>query len=260
MKDAPLRTIRLLVAYEGTRFLGWQRQKKGPTVQQAIEEAVARVTGERVAVHGAGRTDAGVHAAGQVAHVRVRTAIPSERIPHALNANLPEDVRVLEASDAPDGFHARFGARAKVYAYTVRLHPHENPLDRAFVHRVSPPLDVAAMREGAAALLGTHDFGSFATHGSEGPAASRPSRIAGRGSVRTLARLDLAERGDYLTLIVEGDGFLRNMVRTIAGTLLEVGRGRLAPSAIPGILAARDRRRAGPTAPARGLCLLAVRY
>ncbi len=254
MKDAPLRTIRLLVAYEGTRFLGWQRQKRGPTVQQALEEAVARVTGERVTVHGAGRTDAGVHAAGQVAHVRVRTAIPAERIPHALNANLPPDVRVLEASDAPAGFHARFQARAKVYAYTVRVHPHENPLDRAFVHRVSPPLDVPAMREAAAALLGAHDFASFATRGSEDPPRGH------RGHVRTVAHLDLAERGDYLTLIVEGDGFLRNMVRTIAGTLLEIGRGRLAPSEIPGILAARDRRRAGPTAPARGLCLLAVRY
>ena len=245
-----LRTLRFTVAYEGTRYVGWQRQAEGETVQGVLEAAFAALASAPVVVHGAGRTDAGVHARGQVAHVRAALPVPVDRLPYALNAHLPPDIVVLEAREADEGFHARFSALGKRYGYTLRVHPFPHPLDRDFVWRVDPPLDVAAMQAAAAQLVGCHDFTSFATHADDGP----------DDRVRTLTRLDVRPFGDYLEILAEADGFLRNMVRSLVGTLVEVGRGRLAATEVLAILAARDRRRAPATAPAHGLCLLEGRY
>ena len=245
-------TTRLTVAYDGSRFLGWQRQPRGPTVQGILEAGLAKlaIDGGPVAVHGAGRTDAGVHARGQVAHLRHALRVPVDRLPYACNASLPPDIVVLDAAPAPDDFHARYSATGKSYGYTIRLHRFPHPLDRQYVWRVDPVLDVAAMQAAARLLVGRHDFTSFTTHAHEGPT----------DRVRDLRRLDVVQLGEYLELLFEGSGFLRNMVRAIVGTLVQVGHGKRAPTDMTRILDANDRREAGPTAPASGLCLLAVTY
>jgi tRNA pseudouridine38-40 synthase len=245
-------TTRLTVAYDGSRFLGWQRQAHGLTVQGILEEALAHVAldGGPVVVHGAGRTDTGVHARGQVAHVRHALRVPVDRLPYACNAWLPSDVVVLDAARVSDDFHARYSATGKTYGYTIRLHRFPHPLDRQYVWRIDPVLDVAAMQAAAQLLVGRHDFTSFTTHAHEGPA----------DRVRDLRRLDVVQLGEYLELLFEGSGFLRNMVRAIVGTLVQVGHGKRAPADMTRILDANDRREAGPTAPASGLCLLAVTY
>jgi tRNA pseudouridine38-40 synthase len=245
-----MRTLRILVAYDGSGFAGWQRQEGFPSVQQSLEEAVARVTGETVTVHGAGRTDAGVHALAQVAHFRSSTAIPDDRLVRALNAHLPESVTVYRVATVPSGFHARFTACGKRYVYRMLATPLRPPLGRGLVAWIPYPLDAARMRAGAAHLVGRHDFASFASQGSR-PRAS---------TVRRIVRIHVVGRRQRVDLFVQGDGFLYNMVRAIAGTLIEVGRGRLEPGSVREILAAKDRRLAGPTAPPHGLYLLRVLY
>ena len=241
---------RLLVEYDGTDFEGWQLQPGARTVQGAIEEAFARVAGRRVVVYGAGRTDAGVHAAGQVANARAETRLEPVVLRRALNASLPRDVAVRALSAARDAFDARRDARSKLYVYRIWNAETRSPLRERWSHALPAPLDLGAMRGAAAALLGTHDFASFRAAGG-----------AGRTSVRTLTRLDLAgEAGGELRFEVEGDAFLRHMVRNLVGTLLEVGRGRRAVGWPAEVLAARDRRQGGPTAPARGLTLIRVDY
>lgn len=243
--------FKLTLEYDGTGFEGWQVQAGGRrTVQGALEEAIGRVTGARAAVTGAGRTDAGVHAEGQVASAAVETRLPPAELQRALNAVLPEDVAVIGLAAAPDGFHARRDARWKVYRYAIWNGPQRSPL-RARTHlRVGARLDLAAMRDAAATLVGTHDFASFQAAGSS---------VA--STVRTLARVEVrgAERGD-VAIEVQGSGFLRHMVRTLAGTLIEVGTGKRPPGSMPAVLAARRRAAAGPTAAARGLTLVRVEY
>ena len=209
-------------------------------------------SGERVVVHGSGRTDAGVHAQAQVAHICAQLKMPVDRVPYAVNTHLPRDIVVLDAVAMPDDFHARFSAIGKVYQYTIRLHRFAHPLDRHTTWRVDPTLDVAAMQAAAAQFVGTHDFTSLTTHADDGP-EDRVRRV-------TRCAIALDRGGDYLRCTVEGEGFLRNMVRTLVGTLVEVGRGKRTSESIPGLLSARDRRLAGPTAPAGGLCLLRVDY
>lgn len=244
-----MRNVRVRLAYDGSRFFGWQRQAGFRSVQAAVEEALEALVGETVTVHGAGRTDTGVHALGQVAHFHVESRIPDERLPLALNAHLPEGVVVRDLETCPDAFHAQRDARSKRYGYLVRTTRFRPPFGRDFCHWVPDPLDVPAMRAAAEHLRGEHDFSALANAGSPR-----------RSNVRVLRSVRLVARRQALALFVEGNGFLYNMVRTIAGTLIEVGRGKLAPDAIPRILAARDRTLAGPTAPAAGLYLLAVRY
>jgi len=248
--------FRFVLEYDGTDFAGWQRQREGErTVQGVLEDALARVVGVRAAVIGAGRTDAGVHAEGQVASAELETVLAPETLARALNARLPCDVAVLEATLAPPGFHARYDARAKVYRYSIWNSRQPSPLRQRRFLTVRAPLDVEAMREAAQHLAGCHDFACFETRPE--PAAGR----AGRSTVRRLDRVELSgSAGGEIQLELEGSGFLRHMVRAIAGTLLEVGRARRAPESLPGLLAGRDRREAGPTAPARGLTLVRLRY
>jgi tRNA pseudouridine38-40 synthase len=244
-----MRCLKLTIAYDGTNYVGWQRQASGVSIQQLIERAFEPIAGEAPAVAGAGRTDAGVHAVGQVASVKIETDLPAGTLRRALNFRLPPDVRVLRVEDAPPDFHARFQAAGKRYRYRLATAPILLPFDRWFVWHVPGRGDVDAMRRGAAVLVGCHDFASFQA---AGPDAD--------DTVRTLRELAIREDPGELVFDIEGDGFLRHMVRTIVGTLAEIGAGRRTPESISAILAARDRQTAGRTAPARGLTLMEVTY
>jgi len=247
-----MRTLKLTLAYDGTNYVGWQRQTNGVSVQQVIEDAFVPLAGGVApgpGVAGAGRTDAGVHAAGQVASVNVEFEFPAAAVQRALNVRLPLDIRVLEVEDAPLGFHARFQARGKTYRYRVVTTPVLSPFDRAFVWHATEPRELDRMRRAAALLVGRHDFASF---------QSRGSTMV--DTVRTLERLDLHEREDGYVVELEGDGFLRHMARIIVGTLADVGAGLRTPESVRTILHACDRREAGPTVPPSGLTLIGVRY
>lgn len=243
--------LRLTLEYDGTEFEGWQSQGPGHrTVQDVLEAALEQVTGRRCPVAAAGRTDAGVHAEGQVASCAPDTELDARDLGRALNGVLPPDLAVVEAAEAPPGFHAQRDARSKLYRYALWNGPVRSPLRERIHWGLRTPLDVAAMRVAAAPLLGTHDFAAFQSAGG-----------GVRTSVRTLTRLDVeGAAGGEIRLWVAGTGFLRHMVRALAGTLVEVGRGRRPADDLPAVLASRDRARAGPTAPARGLTLVRVDY
>jgi tRNA pseudouridine38-40 synthase len=242
-----MKNYRLVLGYDGTDFRGWQRQPDGRTVQGVLEEAVFKVTRKRTVVHGAGRTDAGVHALGQVAGFRGAFKLTDEVLYRALNAVLPADVRVFSLEEAPPGFHARRSARSKLYRYRIVHAPQASPLDRRYVLHWPYPLKLGAMREAARLFVRTADFTAFSSNRDRTP-------------VRTVTRSELRRSGDEIVYTIEAQGFLRYMVRAIVGTLLEVGRGRIRPADIEGIFANRDRSLAGPTAPARGLTLVRVDY
>jgi len=244
-----MRRLMMTLEYDGTDFRGWQLQAEGRTVQGALEEAIGKASGAASRVTGAGRTDAGVHALGQVAHFDTDSELPADQFLRAVNHWLPKDVSVLDCREAPDGFHARFSAASKLYRYRILRSAVRRPLRDRFAVRVWRSLDVGAMAECAALLVGEHDFASFASEHS-----------AARSSVRRVARSELIEDGDELHLLIEADGFLYNMVRIVAGTLLAVGRGKMTAGAFAEALEARDRTAAGPTAAARGLALLQVNY
>lgn len=250
------RNIKLRLTYDGTNYVGWQRQRAQPTIQETLEEALARMTGERIVLHGAGRTDAGVHALGMVASFQTASAIPLVAFERGLNSMLPPDIRIMEATEMPLSFHARFSASGKIYGYRFTTAPIMPPCDRLYVAHFPGPCDFAALRAALPALLGEHDFSCFEATGSR-PAESR------RGAVRCIRQLELVEereRPGFYEIIVAGDGFLRHMVRNMVGTLIEVGRGRRSPDSLAALLAAGDRSAAGPTAPACGLTLKEVLY
>ena len=242
--------IKLVLEYEGTNYAGWQRQENAVTVQQAVEEALFAVTGERIAVHASGRTDSAVHALGQVAHFDTAARMDPDKFAYALNAHLPRDVRVLDSRRARDAFHARFDARGKLYRYDIHNAPHASAIHRHTRLHVHWPLDIEAMRKAARRVVGTHDFAAFR-------AAAGPSK---RSTVRTVTRSEVLRKGALVSYEIAGNGFLYNMVRILAGTLLEVGLGRRPPDAVSEALAGRERTLAGPTAPAYGLTLVRVFY
>jgi tRNA pseudouridine38-40 synthase len=230
-----MRTLKLTVSYDGTHYVGWQRQLNGLSIQQLVEEAFVPLLGAAPTVAGASRTDAGVHALGQVASLNLDSALPAPAIQRALNMRLPED--------------ARFHASGKSYRYRIATTPVLSPFDRWFVWHVSQPLETARMQRAAAALVGRHDFAAFQ--------ASGASIV---GTVRTLERVEVIDAGGEVRVEIDGEGFLRHMVRTIAGTLTEIGLGQRPVEAMAEIVAAGDRRLAGKTAPALGLTLVSVKY
>ena len=247
-----MRNIALVIAYKGTCYAGWQRQQNAVSIEETIGDAIAAVTGERVTLYGAGRTDAGVHALGFRLNFHADTRIPAAKLPLALNQHLPPDIRVLAAQTVPEDFHARYAAHTKTYLYRIHNHPIDSPFDAAYYTRVPRRLDEAAMQAAAQQFVGTHDFLALCAAGS--------SAAAHGDTVRTITDCHVTRRGDEVDIEVTADGYLYNMVRILAGTLCEVGAGRLRAADIPAILASRDRSRAGPTLPAKGLFLKCVDY
>jgi tRNA pseudouridine38-40 synthase len=241
---------RLTIEYDGAPFVGWQRQDNGPSIQGALEDAVFAFCGERVAVHGAGRTDAGVHALGQVAHIDLVGEKPVDTVQAAVNFHLkPQPIVVTQAEIVAADFHARFSATARRYRYLILNRRAPPALDRGRVWHVPVPLDAAAMADAAALLIGRHDFNSF-----------RSAACQAASSLKTLDQLDVTRDGDLVRIDVGARSFLHNQVRILVGTLQLVGRGQWTKRDVADALAACDRTRAGPTAPPQGLCLMAVRY
>lgn len=239
----------LKLSYRGDGYSGWQRQSNSLSVQQVVEEALADLVGAPTRIHGAGRTDAGVHARGQVAHFDLERQFPVSGLQHGTNRSLPDDIRVMAARRMPEGFHARKCAVSKEYRYRCMVGGTLSPLDAPMAVRVNPDTDLEVMREATRLLVGRHDFTAFA--------------LAGGGHGQPFRRILSAQWKQWdavLELHIIGDGFLRGMVRSIVGTLLEVGRGRLSGTDFAALLRGRPRSEAGPTAPARGLVLQAVHY
>lgn len=241
--------IMLVVEYDGTNYIGWQRQTNGVSVQQMLEDAFFEVSGQRAAINGAGRTDAGVHALGQVAHMDTNCTIPPEKISYAMNAHLPYDIRVKSSENANDDFHARFSAKAKTYIYTYYNSEHPSAIYRNITAHVRGVLDISAMKKAAKSFCGTHDFASFCASGSDVT-----------DTVRTVYSIDITNEKPFVRIEVTGSGFLYNMVRIIAGTLLSVGKGKISADDVEQIIADKDRNKASATAPARGLTMKKVFY
>lgn len=242
--------IKVVLEYDGTNFAGWQRQAKGRTVEGELRRALRSITGQDVTVQAAGRTDAGAHAEGQVASFHTDGRISPHRLMAALNARLPDDVAVLSADEVGEGFHARYSARWRRYRYRYLDRPARPALERARCWHVrGDRLDVGAMSRAANALVGKHDWTSFCS-------ATEPPR----DRVREMRSATVARRGDYVELELVAEGFLRGLVRSIAGALAEVGRGDRPPEWVGDVLRARDRRKAPRTAPAGGLTLMEVIY
>lgn len=241
---------RLDIAYDGSRYEGWQRQKKTDrTIQGKIEEVLSRMEGKPVEIQGAGRTDAGVHARGQTANVRLESLKTEEEIRRYLNHYLPEDIEILRVAGVNERFHSRLSAVGKRYIYRIGTDDRKEVFERKYRYHLGKTLDVEAMRRSAALLTGTHDFRSFCGN----------PRMK-KSSVRTITRLEIEEEAHQVKLIFEGNGFLQYMVRILTGTLMEVGLHSRSADSMKEILAARDRTAAGVTAPACGLCLDKVFY
>ena len=241
---------KLTIQYDGSRYDGWQRQgNTDNTIQGKIESVLSRLVGESVEIHGAGRTDAGVHAEGQVASVKLPGKRSAAEVMDYLNQYLPEDIAVIAVEEADERFHARLTAVGKVYRYDIRLGSTPNVFRRKYQYRVEQPLDIAAMRQAAEHLTGTHDYRAFCSN-----------KRYKKSTVRTVSAIDIQVDGADMSITFRGDGFLYNMVRILTGTLLEVGLGERKPEEMPAILESLDRTRAGKTAPAQGLTLVQVEY
>lgn len=244
-----MKNYKMTLMYDGTRYYGWEHQPGRDTIQGKLEAVLERMCGAAVEVIGAGRTDAGVHAKGMVASFQAETERAPEEIRDYLNRYLPDDIAVKEVREAAPRFHARYKAVGKTYCYTCFDGPVKPVFNRRYVTRLDAAPDLEAMRRAAAVLQGEHDFRSF---------CGNPKMK--KSTVRTVDTIEIVRKGGYLYFNVHGTGFLQNMVRILVGTLLEVGYGRMAPEQMGDILAARDRRLAGPTAPPEGLCLMKVDY
>ncbi len=249
-RNSSLRNIKLVLEYDGSPFFGFQRQKDKPTVQGSVEKALSTLFNRPLKIGAAaGRTDAGVHAKAQILHFKTDSNLPLGKIQTALNALLPEEIAVKRAQEMPLDFHARYGARSKTYEYVILNSRVRSPLLNGKVYQYPHSLDLAGMRKAGRMLLGRQNFKVFHASGS-----------GRKSSIRSIRRFRIEKEGDQIRFIVEADGFLYHMVRSIVGTLLEVGRGRLSPKDFAGVLKKRDRSLAGITVPARGLTLVSVKY
>lgn len=250
------RRIKLLIAYDGTDYCGWQRQQNGPSIQGEIEKRLSTITCEEIVLHGAGRTDAGVHANGMVAHFDTHARISDHDLTRGLNSMLPGAIRILKVDTCSPEFHARFSATGKIYHYHLFTGDIQPPLLRFYTHHLKVPLNHETMSKCMEIIRGCHDFSSFENSGSRDKSVK-----GGRGAVRTIYKTNITtEKADTLIFEFIGDGFLKNMVRNLVGTILEVGRGKIEIGQFRAILEAADRSTAGPTAPANGLFLQEVLY
>ena len=245
-----MRNIKLIVEYDGTAYCGWQRQENGRSIQQLLEESIGRMTGEEVRVIGSGRTDAGVHAIGQVAHFHTASLLGERNFRMGINSLLPADIAVREVREVDLSFHARYDVKSKVYIYRICNRPVRSVLERHYAWFVWEPLSLSKINGVLDLFLGRHDFSSFCSTHTDSP-----------DHIRTILDITaVQDAADMIHIFVEADGFLRYMVRTIVGTLVEVGRGKWSREDVAEILLAADRRRAGPTAPPQGLSLKDVKY
>lgn len=239
----------LRVAYDGTNYVGWQIQPNGRTVEETLNRALSELTGEAIQVIGASRTDSGVHALGNVAVFDTESRIPGDKFSYAVNAHLPSDIVVRESFEVAPDFHPRHAACIKTYEYRIYNSSHENPLMNRYTYFYHAEQDIEAMRRAAAFLVGEHDFASFCSQGAQV-----------KTTVRTIYAAEVEKEGEVITIRLKGNGFLYNMVRIIAGTLLQVGSGAVPPEIMADIIGACDRTKAGPTAPPEGLTLVGIEY
>lgn len=255
-----MRTIRLFIAYDGTAYQGWQSQRSGKTIQDILVKALKSITGEQVRLTGASRTDAGVHALEQVAAYETSSMLSADTLKRALNAQLPADIRILKAGQAGTSFHPRYDALRKTYCYLIQ----QGEISSAFLHRyawhIRTRIDIAAMKDAAGYLLGEHDFSSFRGSGCGSKHPVRHIVSLAITQHRRMTFMTMPVRGEFLRIEIQANAFLRHMVRNIVGTLVEVGRGKMAPDAMSALLKSCNRRNAGPTAPAQGLFLKKILY
>lgn len=244
-----MRNIKLLIEYDGTNYAGWQVQKNALTIQEVIEDAISNLTAHEISLIGASRTDAGVHARGMVANFLCDSKIPKANFPEAINVRLPDDIRIISAEDVRLDFHSRYCSIGKRYTYKIFNRRIYSPIYKNYTAHVTMPLDVEKMRQSSSFIIGMHDFSCFRSSGS-----------SVKTSVRTVKTLEIERHGDLIIIDISADGFLYNMVRIIAGTLIDVGIGKIQPQDMQYIIASKQRNRAGKTAPARGLCLEEVYY
>lgn len=241
--------IKLTIEFDGTAYHGWQSQENAETVQDTIEAAVFKITGEHSGLTGAGRTDAGVHAIAYAANFHTSSRIPPERFSYALNSVLPDDISIIRSEEVHEDFHSRFSSTGKKYRYLICNTEHRPAIMRNRAYHVSVPLNVSLMKEAAEHFVGTYDFSAFMASGS-----------GVENTIRTIRTVGLEKQGDIIAFEIEGSGFLYNMVRIIAGTLIEAGQGKIPPAAIPDIIYGKNRNNAGKTAAASGLYLVEVYY
>lgn len=244
-----MKRIKLVVAYDGTGYRGWQIQKNGETIESVLDRALTELTGETIHIMGASRTDSGVHAMGNVAVFDTQARMAADKFSYALNQRLPEDIRIQNSCEVPADFHPRYQRAVKTYEYRILNREFPLPAYRLNTYFCYRSLDTERMRQAAAYLLGEHDFQSFCAAGAQV-----------KTTVRTICDLQIVKEGDLITIRITGDGFLYNMVRIIAGTLIKIGSGEWPPEYMKGILEARDRAKAGPTAPAKGLTLMEILF
>ncbi len=244
-----MRNIKLVFQYDGTFYSGWQVQPDKRTVQGVLTEKLSLILNERVAVYASSRTDSGAHALGQVVNFKTSSGITPGRLKTALNGLLPEDIAVIEAGPVPEDFHACYSAKKRLYRYKIRNASCRSPFDRLYTYHFPCPLDASRMRRAAGYIKGTRDFSAF-----------KSSRGEKQNRVRTVSLLEITRESGHISIDVQADGFLTYMVRNIAGTLLETGRGRMEAEQVKSIVNSGDRKKAGPTLPARGLCLIKVEY
>lgn len=244
-----MRNIKLIIEYDGTNYAGWQIQKNAKSIQGTLESTLKRIIGEKVRLVSCGRTDSGVHAEGHAANFKTNSKISLVNLQRGLNSVLPKDIVIKEAKEVPLDFNSRYDAKSKVYRYTILNRSYPQALCRNYFYYVPYKLDLNLMRREAKCLVGKHDFKSF-------QAADKKER----SSIRTIKKLNIKRKGNLIEIEIEADGFLYNMVRNIVGTLIEIGRGRFKAGSMKKILKAKNRDLAGPTAPAKGLCLAEVKY
>lgn len=244
-----MKRVKLTVAYDGTNYCGWQVQPNGITIQEVLNQCLSEFTGEKIETIGASRTDAGVHALGNVAVFDTEMRMPGDKFSFALNQRLPEDIRIQKSEEVDVNFHPRYIKSQKTYEYRILNRRFPIPTERFYSHFTYIPLDIEKMRKAAEYLVGKHDFKSFCGTGAQV-----------KTTVRTVKEIQIEKNEDRITIRITGEGFLYNMVRIIAGTLMDIGGGLYPPEKMQEILEAKDRKKAGPTAPARGLTLMEIQY